>query len=73
MDDIYDSTEVVDLIDELMLLKAVESMSFQEAAESVEWQDAMESEFETIKENGTWNLTTLPPGHKPIGLKWVLN
>ncbi|KAL8107153.1 hypothetical protein AgCh_023815 [Apium graveolens] len=34
LDDIYDSTEVVDQIDELMLLKAEKAMSFREAAES---------------------------------------
>lgn len=31
----------------------------------------MMAEIETIKENNTWILTELPPGHKPIGLKWV--
>ena len=24
-----------------------------------------------IEENSTWRLTTLPPGHRAIGLKWV--
>jgi len=32
---------------------------------------AMESELQSINKNGTWELTTLPPGQKPIGLKWV--
>ena len=31
----------------------------------------MEEEMEAIKENSTWHLTTLPPGHRVIGLKWV--
>jgi hypothetical protein len=31
----------------------------------------MEAEMQSIEENRTWNLVDLPPGHKPIGLKWV--
>ena len=31
----------------------------------------MKLELESIKKNETWTLTTLPPGRKPIGSKWV--
>ena len=31
----------------------------------------MEAERGSIEENKTWCLVDLPPGHKPIGLKWV--
>lgn len=31
----------------------------------------MLEEMESIEENGTWELTNLPLGHYPIGLKWV--
>jgi hypothetical protein len=31
----------------------------------------MMEEMESIKENGTWSLVDLPPGRKPIGVKWV--
>ncbi|KAF2284369.1 hypothetical protein GH714_021155 [Hevea brasiliensis] len=31
----------------------------------------MEQEIASIQKNGTWVLTDLPKGHKPIGLKWV--
>ncbi|KAL9250712.1 Retrovirus-related Pol polyprotein from transposon TNT 1-94-like protein [Drosera capensis] len=27
--------------------------------------------MESIEKNNTWTLTKHPPGHKPIGLKWV--
>lgn len=27
--------------------------------------------MESIEKNGTWKLTSLPPGYKVIGLKWV--
>jgi hypothetical protein len=28
-------------------------------------------EMASIEENKTWALVDLPPGHRPIGLKWV--
>jgi hypothetical protein len=31
----------------------------------------MIEELQSIKENKTWSLVTLPKGHRPIGLKWV--
>jgi hypothetical protein len=31
----------------------------------------MMEEMDSIKENGTWSLVDLPPGRKPIGVKWV--
>ena len=34
---------------------------------------AMIEELQSIKENNTWSLVTLPKGHRPIGLKWVYN
>ena len=68
---LYDETEIIDILDELMLLKVEGPTSFTEATEEKEWQNAMKQEFDTIEKNDTWTLTDLPPGHKPIGLKWV--
>ena len=31
----------------------------------------MEEEIHDIEKNDTWKLTTLPPGQKAIGVKWV--
>jgi hypothetical protein len=31
----------------------------------------MLEEMKVIEDNKTWELTTLPAGHRPIGLKWV--
>nr|GEZ80495.1 ribonuclease H-like domain, reverse transcriptase, RNA-dependent DNA polymerase [Tanacetum cinerariifolium] len=31
----------------------------------------MKDELDSINRNNTWRLTSLPPGHKAIGLKWV--
>lgn len=71
MDDLYNNTEVIERLDELMLLKVEEPVSYSEAEKEKEWQKAMKLVVETIEKNKTWTLTDLPNGHKPIGLKWV--
>ncbi|GJW70280.1 retrovirus-related pol polyprotein from transposon RE1 [Tanacetum coccineum] len=35
------------------------------------WVEAMDKELEALERNNTWELTTLPAGHKPITFKWV--
>lgn len=35
------------------------------------WHDACEEEIKSIIKNKTWDLVDLPPGSKPIGLKWI--
>ena len=39
--------------------------------ESNEWKTAMNDEMQSLKENNTWTLTTLPAGRKAIACKWV--
>jgi hypothetical protein len=31
----------------------------------------MHKEMQAIQDNGTWELATLPTGHRVIGLKWM--
>lgn len=38
-----------------------------------EWRKAIASEYNSLKENNTWELVTLPKGRKSIPCKWVLN
>lgn len=57
--------------EELNMLSAQEPASLAEAEKKDEWQQAMKEEMEAVEENKTWRLTTLPPGHRPIGLRWV--
>ncbi|XP_074322793.1 uncharacterized protein LOC141659764 [Apium graveolens] len=61
LSDIYNDTEMVDLIDELMLLKIEGPSTFKEAAGERKWEEAMKTKFDTIEKNGTWTLTELPP------------
>lgn len=53
------------------LLSAEEPGDIVEALDSTAWKQAMDAEMDAIAESGTWHLTSLPQGHKPIGLKWV--
>ncbi|CAL8999194.1 unnamed protein product [Prunus brigantina] len=44
----------------------VEPSSFAEAASDPNWRRAMHEELQALHANGTWTLTTLPPGKAPI-------
>jgi hypothetical protein len=59
------------LIDELLLATEDEPWNFDEARGEECRRKAMLEEMGSIEENGTWFLTGLPAGHRPIGLKWV--
>lgn len=44
---------------------------FEEVIKSKKWREAMVVEIKAIEKNKTWELTDLPKGVKPIGVKWV--
>lgn len=69
--DIYDETQEIELENELLLLGIDEPSNYSQAAEEKACVKAMESEIDAIERNKTWKLVELPPGAKPIGLKWV--
>jgi len=48
-----------------------EDLSFEEAMQEEKWQMAMNEEIRAIEHNNTWELTDLPKGARPIGVKWV--
>nr|GEV03592.1 ribonuclease H-like domain, reverse transcriptase, RNA-dependent DNA polymerase [Tanacetum cinerariifolium] len=48
-----------------------EPKNYKEASSDQKWIEAMKVELDSINRNNTWELTTLPKGHKAIGLKWV--
>jgi hypothetical protein len=57
--------------EELHVVSSDEPTSFVEAERNPSWRKAMMEEMDSIEENGTWSLVDLPPGRKPIGVKWV--
>jgi hypothetical protein len=44
---------------------------FEEVKGRHDWEKAMAIKHESLMKNQIWDLTTLPPGKKPIGCKWV--
>lgn len=57
----------------MMMLMAAEKdqTRFEDAEKQNIWREAMIKEIELIEKNQTWELTVLPKGVKPIGVKWV--
>nr|GEU95267.1 ribonuclease H-like domain, reverse transcriptase, RNA-dependent DNA polymerase [Tanacetum cinerariifolium] len=64
LNDLYEN------IEELLLAKD-ELKNYKEASSDQKRIEAMKAELDSINRNNTWKLTTLPKGHKIIGLKWV--
>nr|GEU76830.1 ribonuclease H-like domain, reverse transcriptase, RNA-dependent DNA polymerase [Tanacetum cinerariifolium] len=56
---------------EELLLAEDEPKNYKEASGDQKWIGAMKVELDSINRNNTWELTTLPKGHKAVGLKWV--
>ncbi|KAE8683276.1 TMV resistance protein N-like [Hibiscus syriacus] len=69
--DLYEVTERQDNLTLFCLFADCEPVSFQEAVQEKKWRDAMDEEIKAIEKNDTWKLTSLPKGHKAIGVKWV--
>jgi len=51
--------------------KQQDPCGFEQAVQSQVWCDAMNVELQALEQNGTWELTQLPPGKKAIGCKWL--
>lgn len=45
--------------------------SAKQALNKPEWEMTMRDEFNALKANKTWTLTTLPPNRKVVGCRWV--
>lgn len=57
-----------------LLADVVEPNTYEEALQSEhssEWLLAMDEEIESLRANNTWELTTPPPGVRPIPVRWV--
>jgi hypothetical protein len=56
---------------ELHLQIEEESATFAKAEKHESGSRTIIEEMDSIESNQTWRLVPLPPGHRPIGLKWV--
>ena len=45
--------------------------SVQEALKDSRWKEAMNEEMKSLHKNGTWEVTDLPIGKKPVGCRWI--
>jgi hypothetical protein len=68
---VHRSASIALVFEELHLVSSDKPATFAEALRSLSWRKAMMEEMNSIEENGTWILVDLPPGRKPIGMKWV--
>nr|GEY64804.1 ribonuclease H-like domain, reverse transcriptase, RNA-dependent DNA polymerase [Tanacetum cinerariifolium] len=64
LNDLYENTEE-------LLLAEDEPRNYKEASSDQKWIEATKVELDSINRNNTWKLSTLPKGHKAIGLKWI--
>ncbi|GMJ06482.1 cysteine-rich RLK (RECEPTOR-like protein kinase) 8 [Hibiscus trionum] len=42
-----------------------------EALKHPKWRKVVEEEINALENNGTWTITYLPQGKKPVGCKWI--
>jgi len=54
-----------------LLLAITEPASLKHALSSPIWRITMQEEYDVLMANNTWTLTSLPPGRKSIGCKWI--
>lgn len=55
---------------------AADPLTISEALSSPDadrWKLAMDEEYNSLIKNGTWSLTDLPVGQKPVTNKWIFN
>lgn len=55
----------------LLMFLNDEPKNYEEAKKYKEWVRACKEEIESITRLESWELVDLPPGAKPIGLKWI--
>ncbi|CAL9218311.1 unnamed protein product, partial [Arabidopsis halleri] len=69
LQELYEVTENQDNLTLFCLFAECEPMHFQEAIEKKTWKNAMDEEIKAIQKNDTWELASLPNGHKAIDLE----
>lgn len=71
LSEVYNDTSEIKVDKDMLMLGVEEPTSYDQAAIQDSWHEAMKTEINAIERNKTWELVELPPGHKPIGVKWV--
>ncbi|GAA0149435.1 transmembrane signal receptor [Lithospermum erythrorhizon] len=51
--------------------RGVEPKSFEEAMRDSRWRAAMQAKIQTLENNHTWTLASLPPGKQALGSRWI--
>ncbi|GAB2283017.1 hypothetical protein Dimus_039573 [Dionaea muscipula] len=64
--EIYEVTNQLNLV---CLYANEEVVAFDDAIRNARWRNAMDGEIKSIEKNETWELTKLPRGYEPIGVK----
>ena len=49
----------------------MEPETYEHVVLDPKWEETMAIELHDLEPNHNWILTPLPPGHHPIGCKWV--
>ena len=60
---------------QLLNLESFDDFNIQEAlsgTEATSWHEAMDSEYQSLMENGTWQLVPQPSDRKLVSCKWLL-
>ncbi|GKB53020.1 putative mitochondrial protein, partial [Tanacetum coccineum] len=73
---LFTEDDFIDIYDQHIAFLAnvfaeTEPSSYNHASRYPEWLQVMQTELKTLEKNHTWELTSLPPGHKAISSKWV--
>ncbi|RVW26375.1 Retrovirus-related Pol polyprotein from transposon TNT 1-94 [Vitis vinifera] len=53
------------------LLRDTSSSEYSEAFKYPKWKAVVDEEVQALEKNGTWEITDLPRGKKPVGCKWI--
>ncbi|XP_056697640.1 uncharacterized protein [Spinacia oleracea] len=53
------------------MIRTTDPVHFKHVVAQRHWVDAMNTELEALELNGTWEITTFPPGKHVIGCKWL--
>jgi len=69
--DILAHAQLSVIVDGVPVVEPVRFSDIDDNPHAAEWRQAVAVELGNLERTGTWEVTTLPPGHKAIRSKWV--